>query len=68
MIFPDVIEPLARGKQAKRKHWKHDGVIAVDPERFGFGRILFSMSPPRRSILWSPTIQDLTADDWELNP
>jgi len=68
MKFPETIEALQNGDTVRRKSWREGEYLQALSFVEGLPREFLMLLDPHSRRHWSPSLRDLTADDWLIEP
>lgn len=66
MVIYTAAKNLVIGDAIRRKEWPEGEYIIVEKNIFGEDSIYYNSSSRMQRMFWSPTPDDLLADDWEM--
>ncbi|HAJ96417.1 MAG TPA: DUF2829 domain-containing protein [Ruminococcus sp.] len=66
MKFQQAIKELKNGKWIYRPHWDVDTRLCIALDKRKGAYVIVKQERGQPLAFWHPTVEDLTADDWEV--
>lgn len=68
MKLPETIEALQRGDTVRRRSWREGEFLQAVNFAAGLPPDFLMLIDPHSRRHWSPSMRDLVADDWVIEP